>query len=216
MIKAIIFDFDGVIIDSEKLRYETYQELFLQKFRKKIPKNDSLFLGRKQEENIKELLNSTKEKGDINELTRLRNKLIQKKFNNLKNIIPVKGIFQFLIKMKRNNMKLAIGSGAEKGYIERVLKQMDIQGFFNVILASEDTKKVKPNPEIFLKIAKKLNINPKECLVIEDSINGILAGKSAGMCVIGLTTTLKKEVLNLADKTFDNFESIDVSGLEIE
>jgi beta-phosphoglucomutase len=108
---------------------------------------------------------------------------------------------------------LAIATTAPKKNWEFVLKALDIkENIFSAILGDEDIKKGKPDPEIYLKTAKKLKVRPKECLVFEDSPVGVEAAKNAGMTVIGMLTKHTKEELKI-EQTIKNYSVLTISTL---
>ncbi len=214
--KSIIFDFDGVIINSEPLRYETYKKLFMNEFSVRLPEkmNHSLF-GKIQKTTITYFLKKNKLKGDVDELIRKRKDLLKKTFSKKENIKLIPGIFQLLKFLKKNNFRMAVASSSNKDYIENILKILDIHDYFNVIISGDMIKKSKPDPEIFIAAANKLNAKKENCLVIEDSINGILAAKKGGMSVIAITSSFSKEELSLADKVICNLNEIKISDLVV-
>ena len=207
-IKAIIFDFDGVIVDSEPIRLQTYAQIFLEEFNTKIsiPKND--FIGRKPKENLNKLLEMYGLEGDIGVLLNKRKELIFKAFSNEKNIKPIDGLNNILKVSKKSGLKLAIASSSDTAYLNLILSRLNLPIKFDVITSSDNILKGKPDPQIFIVTAEKLGISPKECLVIEDSLNGIEAGKKAGMTVIAITTSINKEKLTTADKIIDSLDEL--------
>ena len=125
--------------------------------------------------------------------------------------IPLKqGAYEILSYLKNNNYKIALATSASK---ERALKQLryaDIEKFFDVIVSRDDVKETKPNPDIFLKAAKKLNVNPNECIVIEDSSAGIKAAFNAGMAGIHVVDLKEpdNEIIRNCYKSFNNLNDI--------
>ena len=90
---------------------------------------------------------------------------------------------------------------------------LSIRKYFKIVLTAEDITKGKPDPEIYIKSADGLHINPQECLVFEDAISGIRAARAAGMKVVGIATTHSNEELNLADTVVDNFKGVSLDFL---
>lgn len=115
--------------------------------------------------------------------------------------------------------KLAICSGSTRNEIMAVLtkfKQGELQTYFDTIVTSEDIQQGKPSPEGYLLTAKRLNVSPNQCLVIEDTSHGIEAAKLAGMHVIALLTSYKKDQLLHADKIISHFNQLIVDEIIIE
>lgn len=214
MKNAIIFDFDGVIIDSEPIRYETYRELFLKEYSIELPDKDMTFVGRTSGENIASFLKKYNLKGDVNELMDKRNVLLNKAFSKKENIKPLPGVFDLLKHLNSHKIKLAIASNSTKEYVTNILNYLGIDNIFDVILTGDMVNKGKPNPEIFIKVAKMLNEKRKDCMVIEDTLNGILAAKAAGMKVIAITSFFSERELISADKIIDEFSQIRLQDIQ--
>jgi len=211
MKQAIIFDFDGVIIDSEPIRYETYRQLFRDEYSIGLPeKMDDELLGRSQRETLNHFLIKYGLKGDVEELISKRKKALDKKFSKKENIKIMPGLLKLLGVLKKVGFKIAIASSSNKEYIEYILNATKLSGFFEVIVAGDMVSKGKPNPEIFILTAEKLNKNRENCIVIEDSVNGIIAAKAAGMKVIAITSSFNKEQLIKADVIIDRLDEINV------
>lgn len=180
--KAIIFDFDGVIVDSEPLRYKTYRTLFKKNFGINLPsKPDNHILGRTQRENIKYFMRKYNLDGDIEKLIKERNLLLDKVFTR-KNVKPIEDIISLIRFLKSKGYKIAVASSSNRIYVKRALDYLNLS--FDLIVTGEMVKHSKPHPEIFLLTAKLLKEKPKDCLVFEDSDNGITSAKRAGMQVI--------------------------------
>ena len=123
-------------------------------------------------------------------------------------ILP--GFLRLVKSLKKNNIKIGLATSASKKFLIFILDKIDIKKYFNVIHCGDDVEHSKPNPEIFLLTAKDLDVNPKNCVVIEDSVNGVKAGKAAGMDVIAVTNTFSKKHLTEADIVLDSLEEINV------
>ena len=124
---------------------------------------------------------------------------------------PLPGAIDLIKNLKVMGFKLAVGSSGPKENVELLLTTLKIKPYFDVIITAEDVKIGKPAPDVFLIIAKRLNINPEYCLVIEDAPVGIKAAKEANMCSIALTTTHTKDELFDAD-----FIANDLSEVKVE
>lgn len=215
MFDAIIFDFDGVILDSEPLHYEacchvlaplgvtlTYKE-YVEKY-----------LGLSDKDMFPKLMQSKNYSFSAEEM----NGLIHKKVTTYMNMIssrdqlPLVADFeQFLFQIVSQVKQVAICSGSTKSEITAVLSRVregKLQSYFNTIVTSEDVKLGKPSPEGYLLTAQRLNISPNRCLAIEDAPHGVKAAKEAGMCVIGLLTTYEKHQLSHADKIATGFKQL--------
>ena len=125
---------------------------------------------------------------------------------------PVPGFFDILRESKRMGLKVALATSAPKQNRDYILGKLGLENSFDVIVGDEDVEKGKPEPEIYLKTAKNLGVEPKDCLVFEDSIPGITSAKRAGMRVIALSTTHQAKNLTEADFITANFSEVDLTS----
>lgn len=192
--KAIIFDMDGVIIDSETLYFET--EIEIGKMYSKEVHTELLkkLMGRNPKEAAEIFLNETKLPITIDEFLNLRDKIMLEKYKNEAQMLP--GLHE-LIQAFYKKLKLAIATGSPEKFLNLVVDKLNIRKYFDVLQSSDNIKNGKPDPEIYLTVIKKLNVKPSECIVLEDSINGALAGKNAGCYTIAIYSEHTK------DKNFD-------------
>lgn len=176
MIKAILFDFDGVIVDSEKIHMQTFNEILSLH----VPENRwyQEFAGTGSRKIIVKLMKEHSMEGDAGELVEKRRELFRQYLDRIK---PLPGMKEFL---QSTSQKKAIVSGGHRSYIEALLDMMDIRKFFGFILSAEDTPYRKPDPKPFLIAAEALGVKPEECLVIEDSYSGCQGARAAGMRLV--------------------------------
>jgi beta-phosphoglucomutase family hydrolase len=212
MIKAVIFDLDGVIVDSERVHIEAEKQTML-KYGVRISSEElHRYTGTTARFMFTELikkykLNTTFEK-IFSEKEEILFKLLEK------DVQPTKGVIEFAEKLKQKNVKLAIASSSHKRLITYVLEKLNIVDLFDSIVSSEDVIYGKPNPEIFLRAANELNVSPVECLVIEDSKLGVEAAKSAGMKCAGYRNPDSgNQDLSKADVVIDNFSALNLQEL---
>lgn len=193
MIKGFIFDMDGVLIDTMEAHYHAWQKFF--KIKKFNSFTKEMFLSFAGEQN-KEILEGYKKRYnvDVNPDTdgSLKESLVDvSEFKIFQDVI------QTLKKLKKH-FKLAVATSATEDIMRRNLSLFKLENYFYVFITASDVKFSKPNPDIFLKAAKKLKLNPKQCIVVEDAINGVKAAKSAGMKCIAVTNTFPREKLKKA------------------
>jgi beta-phosphoglucomutase family hydrolase len=125
-------------------------------------------------------------------------------------IKPLPGLLDFLKHLTKIKAKIALATSGPEENVKFTLGKTKTQKYFKVIVDSRDIKNGKPHPEVFLKAAKKLKTQPKNCLVFEDSILGVEAGKRADMQVIGILTSYSKKQLHLADGFAKDFTKIKI------
>ena len=132
--------------------------------------------------------------------------LFRSLYNDIK---PVAGLISFLDKLDMLNISRAIATSAPRANVDFTLQKTNTGKYFNTVLDDSFVTEGKPNPQIYLKSAQALGFDPSNCIVLEDSLSGVKAGKRAGCKVIGITTTHTREELNETDFVIDDFESLD-------
>ncbi|KNY27172.1 HAD family hydrolase [Pseudobacteroides cellulosolvens] len=184
MLKAVIFDMDGVIVDSEPIHFEVDKKV-LKKCNLNV--NDEIlnsYVGIPNPEMWKDLKEKYNLVPSVEELLKLQSEF-KIEFLKETKIEAIDGVKGLLNELKQNNIILAVASSSPRFFIETILETIKIRECFNVILSCEEVQRGKPYPDIFLITAEMLKVNPQECIVIEDSTNGVKAALSAGMRCIG-------------------------------
>jgi len=182
MIKVVILDLDGVIIDTEPIWFETYSKVCQEYGRNFTEELDKLVKGRSNSyQKLTAVLGIPKKHLEFTEKVKSTYKIL---FQQKAKLMP--GVLDLLYKLKKN-YNLGLATSAYKYRVEYNLKKFPkLRLFFTAITSGDEVTNGKPDPDIFLLTAKKLNVLPKECLVIEDAETGVAAAKAAGMKVIGL------------------------------
>ncbi|MEJ6950788.1 HAD family hydrolase [Natronospora cellulosivora (SeqCode)] len=213
-LKAVIFDMDGVIIDSEPIHYQVNQLLYKELGIKVSDEEYSTFIGVSNSDHWTILKKKYNLSDSIEELVMRQNEgNISHLQDSDEKAIP--GILELLKELEENNIKIALASSSGMKYIEAVLDKFGIDAYFSVKVSGEEMDKGKPNPDIFLEAAKRLELNPEDCLVIEDSENGVKAAKKAGMRCIGhINPNSGNQDLSLADERVDSIEKLNFNVLE--
>ena len=191
MIKGVLFDFDGVIVDSEPLHCKSFQDL-LQPLGITFTKERwySEFAGTGSPNILKKLFRENNVSDDLAPWLKKRKGLFLK-YAMEGDLQLIKGIVPFLQRLKSKGIKTAVSSSGNKDYIKRLVDHFQISKYFDIIVSAEDITNNKPNPEIFLTSAKKLNLKAIECVVFEDSVSGVAAAKAANMKVICIKSPAK-------------------------
>lgn len=128
-------------------------------------------------------------------------------------IRPVNGLENFLAELKAAGIKIAMGTSATQEDINFVFDHIAIRDYFDVIINSTMVTKPKPDPQVYLKAAKKLDMQPARCVVFEDSLAGIKSGNSAGMKVVGITTGHTASELQPVNLTIDDYAGLTVQKI---
>lgn len=194
MTKAVIFDFDGVVVDSEPLHMRTFQET-LEPLGVKIEPSRwyKEFAGTGSGRIIQKLFDDFNVNENAQKYVEIRKKLYASYVK--KGMLELKpGIREFLGKLEEKKVKIAIASGGHNSNICLVLSKFDLSDFFKIVVGSEDSKRRKPYPDPFLIAAERLGVKPEDCIVIEDSIPGAKAAKSAGMELVVMKSPACKDL----------------------
>jgi len=188
--KAIIFDMDGLMIDSERLYIQSEREI-AGRFNANL-KVETLgkMMGRKPIESIRIFIEDLKLPADEQEILAIRDEMMKHKLQT--DLLAMPGLNEIITHFK-NKLKLAVCTGAPGEFLEIVLNILDLGEVFDVCQTSDDIKKGKPHPEIYLKTCQRLKLNPKDCVVLEDSENGVKAGKSAYCYTIAVPSDYTRE-----------------------
>lgn len=183
--KAIIFDMDGLMIDSERLYIQAQDEITAQ-FGKRLPEEVRFkMMGRKPIESITLFVKELEIPAKPEDILAQRNKMMKEKMQNELEAMP--GLYEILNEFN-GQVKLAVCTGAQGEFLDIALDRLDIRDRFAVLQSSDDVNQGKPHPEIVLKACEKLGLEPNECVVLEDSLNGVLAAKIAGCYTIAVPT----------------------------
>jgi HAD superfamily hydrolase (TIGR01509 family) len=183
MLKALIFDMDGLMIDSERLYWQVEMEL-ARSYRKEV-KQETLWkmMGRRPIEGLRIFVEDLELPISAEEALALRDARMREKYRDESEAMP--GLFHILDTFYRK-LDLAVCTGAQREFMEIVVDRLKIRDKFEVLQASDEIQKGKPEPEIYLTTCEKLGCESQECIVLEDSSNGALAGKRAGCYTIGV------------------------------
>ena len=214
MQQCIIFDMDGVIIDSEPIHQSCEKSIF-QLLGISISDDIlSSFTGCTDESMWSQITNMYRLSINIPEIIETK-KTFYLKCLKEKTIFPIAGVVELLTNLFNNKFFIALATSAPHEQIDYILNTFNIKHFFYSITSGEDVSMGKPHPEIFLTAAKSVGIEPKSCIVIEDSHNGIIAAKNAGMkCIAYKNPNSGNQDLSKADMTITSFEEISLDLLK--
>ena len=211
MLKAIIFDLDGTLVDSLPYHHESWRIFF---------KNNNI-----KENDFSEIIKEYKGGGTLELMTSVFGNMYTKdelkKMSDDKEVIfrdiyrskiyPIEGLKTFLDNLKENNILLSIGSNAIRKNVLMTIEELGITNYFSSIICGDEVSRGKPDPEMYLKTLSNLKVSKNECIIFEDSIEGVGAAVNAGISVIGVTSSSSSDILNNAGciKSINDYTDFD-------
>lgn len=211
-VKAVIFDMDGVLIDSEKFWKQAESEVF-----GSLGVNISdEFTELTRSMTTREVTQFWYERFPWSDLTHqsVEEQVIQRVIELIKTEnCEIKGIKTFITSLKKSGHKIGLATNSPAIIIPVVLNKLEIGQYFDAVTSADEVPRGKPHPEIYLLSAEKLQINPSECFVIEDSYSGIIAAKSASMKVAGFTNNKRNNLQQSTEYVIDDFTHRNIYNL---
>ena len=211
---AAIFDMDGVLIDSGAHHRHAWRALLAELGAEPAhPEHWRLTIGRPSEEAIPLLLGRRMSGAEARRLARRKRDLSQERAQT--GMEPVPGVPVFLHALERQHVPRAVGTSASRWDAERLLDDLGLLRFFDVVVTADDVMLGKPDPEVWAQAARRLRVTPSHCVVFEDAPVGIQAARAAGMRAIGVTTAhTDAELLAAgADHTISDFQGLEWSSI---
>ncbi len=213
MFKGIIFDMDGVLIDSMAAHAEA-MKIICERYDSPNWKGDiGQFAGCGPEHIFEILLPEELARRGAEALNEEAEAIFRKIFAPKAVLMP--RLKEFLDGVKRHGVKCSVGSSGCYENVAMTWEKCNLERWFEASVCANDVTHCKPSPEIFLTAAKRLGLQPEECIVVEDALSGVEAAKAAGMKVVTLTTTLPRERLEAAgaDLVIDSFDEVNYERL---
>ena len=192
MIKTVIFDMDGVIVDTEPVHKYAYFKHFEELGIDVTEELYATFTGNSTRNVFQKLKDQFQLNAEVEDLILKKRSLFNDAFDTKPDLELISGVYDLIVDLHKNNIELILASSASKGTIERVFNRFNLNPFFAHKVSGEDFPKSKPDPTIFIHAAS-LSKNPKEeCIVIEDSTNGVKAAVGAGIYCLGYNSENSK------------------------
>lgn len=204
MMKCVIFDMDGVLVDSHPSHIKVWKKFLLSKGLS-VTDAELEFVrdGGKKEEILRHFLGNLND-DQVQVYGREKEQLFQEEVQNLKTIA---GVQELLEELHRSGIPMALASNGSSGRVHNILDVLRLRGYFATVVTGSDVALGKPHPAIFHKAAAQLQAQPFETLVFEDSVSGVRAAKAAGMKCLGITDQQRAKALRQAgaEHVFPNF-----------
>ena len=209
-----IFDWDGVIIDSAALHEQSWHRLARELGTTIAPQSFIRGFGMKSARIIEEIHGWSQDPAEIARLTN-RKEALYREIVAQGEIAPLPGVVEWLARLREAGVPSAVASSTHRLNIYAVLARIGLQDAFRAIVSAEDVVHGKPNPEVFLKAAEKLELSAARCVVFEDAHVGIEAAHAAGMKVVAVTTTHPAAELSAADLVVRRLDQLSIEQMAV-
>lgn len=215
MIQTVIFDMDGVIVDTEPVHHYAYNEYFKQLNIEITPEIYAYFTGNSTKNIFERLKAQFHLTDDVQTLVETKRNLFNNAFDSKEDLYLLEGVEDLIKDLYANGMQLVLASSSAKVTINRIFNRFDLHKYFTHIVSGEDFPKSKPHPAIFQHAAFLAQTPVENCIVIEDSTNGILAAKAAGIYCIGYDSFHSKmQDYSKADKVIRDFKELSFESIK--
>lgn len=213
MLKAIVFDFDGVIVDTESQWYFIYKNWMKRDYGYDLKLEDYLVcVGADSKSLFRFLKKEVDEDIDGEEFEKIATKEFIERSSKLP---PMQGVIALIEEAKKRGLKIALATSATRKKPETHLKRLGLISYFDALSTAELSEHIKPEPDIFLKAAELIGVEPAECLAIEDSVNGLISAKRAGMpCLVVPNAVTKVGDFEGCYRMVDSLEEVKLDEIE--
>ena len=214
MLKAVLFDMDGVIVDTEPLHKKAYFQMFKDFGINVTETLFETFTGQSTIEICRQLCEQFGLRAAPETLVAIKRKHFKVLFDTDDSLALIDGVLELIQDYHTNGVTLVLASSASMPNINRIFKRFNLDQYFVAKLSGADLPKSKPHPEIFIKAAEASGHEKSQCIVIEDSTNGIKAAKGAGIYCVGYNSLhSKNQDYSLADLGVSDFKDIHFSKI---
>jgi HAD superfamily hydrolase (TIGR01509 family) len=211
-LEAVLFDMDGVIIDSEPLWSKAEKQLLARRNLSYSPQLKAAMMGLDSSEAVGFLIKHYNLQESVGDVVAERNQLIAGLFRQF--LKPIPYALQLVRSVRAAEIKTGLASSSPKELVDLALSRLNITGLFDLILSGDQVVRGKPAPDIYLTAARELGVSYENCLVIEDAPHGVAAAKAAGMFCLAISTSASEPELGAADRVVGGFDEVDLALLQ--
>jgi beta-phosphoglucomutase len=213
MLRGIVFDMDGVIIDSHPVHRRAWKT-FLQTVGREVSDAELDFIldGRKRDEILCFFLGELTP-SQIADLGARKDEMLRQLAEDMQ---PLRGVVEFLDSVARVGIRIALATSAGRRRAHGTLKELGLAGYFDAIVTGDEVASGKPDPAIYRLVAERLNETPETLLAVEDAVSGVTSARAAGMRCLGIASAERAETLRAAgaDPVISDFQSLSLVQLE--
>ncbi|MCF2506754.1 HAD family phosphatase [Dyadobacter sp. CY107] len=204
---AVIFDMDGVICHTNPYHSMAFREFFSKRDLSPTDEEFAMHMfGKSNSYILSHFLQRVIEGEELLQMENEKESLFRQIYEPY--IDPIEGIVAFIHDLHSNGSKLGVATSAPQANLDLILTKVPIRSHLGSIMASENVKKHKPDPEVYLTSAKNLGVEPDQCVVFEDSFSGVSAAINAGMRVVGVLSSHTKEELPPCNLYIENYREM--------
>jgi HAD superfamily hydrolase (TIGR01509 family) len=214
MLQTVIFDMDGVIVDTEPVHNYAYYEHFKLLGIEVSAEMYASFTGNSTKNVFQKIKDHFEVTEDIHTLVEKKRSLFNDAFDTKADLFLLEGVEELIKQLHQNGIQLILASSSSKVTINRVFNRFKLHSYFSHIVSGEDFPQSKPNPDIFLEAVRLSKTNKENCIVIEDSTNGIKAANAADIYCVGYrSVNSKQQDYSLANLVIDSFDELDYKNI---
>ncbi|MBM2832118.1 MAG: tRNA threonylcarbamoyl adenosine modification protein YeaZ [Dehalococcoidia bacterium] len=210
--RAVLWDMDGVIVDTARYHFKSWQEAFSSRGVTFTAANFQHGFGQRNDNIIRSVMGQDVPLEEMEAIARDKESSFRRRIDG--NIQPFSGAAELIRSLHQRGFRQAITSSAPMENIRSLLEPLDLLKYFQAVVSGRDVARGKPDPQVFLAAAQKLQVKPENCLVIEDAVAGVQAARAAGMKSIAVTNSHPRDSLAEADLVVDSLSEVDTGAIE--
>lgn len=211
-LKAVLWDMDGVLVDTAPYHCEAWREAFRKRGIKFTKADFRHGFGQRNDNIIHHVMGNDVSPQELEAISIEKEADYRRRVTG--NIKPLPGVMALMESLRRRGVKMAIASSAPMANIQLIVRSLGLDSYFQAIVGGQEVTEGKPSPQVFLLATRKLGVAPRDGVVIEDAIAGVEAARQAGMKCLAVTNTHGRSGLKAADRIVDTLEGVTVSDLE--